>query len=103
MFGRIVQLLTALSLLLCIGAAMLWGRSGGDGEQFGWRNAPPAADRPIESEYVARSVGGRFQFVCYGKSDKPAPLPAVTVTETSAKAQKEKAHAAARTAARRGF
>ena len=87
MIKGLLKLLTAFSLLVCVAAVMLWARSLGEGERFGWRSAAPAADRPIETEYAVRSVSGRFQFVCYGVSDKPAPVPAVTVTDTAAKSQ----------------
>ena len=62
MFG---QLLTTLSLLLCVIAAMLWARSRGDGERFGWRVAGPKGDGVAQVEYCARSVGGKLQLLSY--------------------------------------
>jgi hypothetical protein len=102
MFKGLVKLLTAFSLLVCVAAVMLWARSLGEGERFGWRSSAPVADRPIETEYAVRSVTGRLQFVCYGVADRPAPLPAVTVTETSSKAQ-AKAQPVPRTGRRPGL
>ena len=66
MARRLPHFLTSLSLMLCIAAALLWVRSGGEGERFGWRAVAAkatGADKALRSEYVVRSVRGVFQAV----------------------------------------
>ena len=65
MFHRLPQLLTALSLLLCIAAVMLWVRSHGGGERFGWRVAGAKKAGVVEAEYAVRSAAGKFQALSY--------------------------------------
>jgi len=74
MLKRPLHLLSALSLIVCVGASVLWFRASesGVGDHFGWKRQQPDGRNWVHDEWSARSVGGRIQFVSFHKTTSPS-------------------------------